>query len=323
MTFFSYFLSFSNAFACIATILHKGTNDYLPDEIVAGEPITLEWTVKNTSLVHGYSCDAVNYRLGFRSATPSGVSDFGGNNHPKFTLHNGEIGQVKATFIAPQETVYFKVYFNILDENGKSISDLPIGALNADFTVIPGSSPPPDEPPPDEPPPPEDPPPDEPPPDEPPPDEPPPEDPPPDDPPPDDPPPDDPPPDDPPPDDPPPDEPPPDEPPPDEPPPDPCEDIDPPTIHFVDVGPVGNGFTTATAKVTDETGNRSVELDFNGQTSAMGQLDKDDESYGTKVDKSKKPVTIIRSQPQICAVVPRLGQLRLKTVMLKIKGLFT
>lgn len=126
--------------ACTPIILFVNDVDQ-PSEVKAGSPATFKWEVINDS-----DCDAVNYHLGFDGTVPTTSSgDFGGEDHPSFTLYAKETGVVEAHMIAAPTAVgeSFKVYYDIFRPDGTSLNDLPLGGLYAEFTVTEPDEPPP------------------------------------------------------------------------------------------------------------------------------------------------------------------------------------
>ncbi len=89
-----HFSDYANAASCLAKIVFV-TDEHLPDFVEAGQSVTLTWKVKNTS-----TCDAVNYRMGFYSSSPSSSSNFGGSSHPTFTINAGATDWIRAEFIS-------------------------------------------------------------------------------------------------------------------------------------------------------------------------------------------------------------------------------
>ena len=87
------------------------------------------------------ACDVVNYHLGFDGSIPEvsndSNADFGGENHPSFTIHPGEIKVIEATMVAAPEDVgtLFQVYYDFFTSNGTQLNDLPLGGLYAEFTI--------------------------------------------------------------------------------------------------------------------------------------------------------------------------------------------
>ncbi len=107
----------------------------IPDSIPAGTSATFGWKVKNVS-----TCDAVNYHLGFDGSVPAtSTGNFGGENHPSFTLLAGETGVIYADMVAAPEEVgtKFKVYYDIFKSDGTSIAVEWLEKLYAEFTVTP------------------------------------------------------------------------------------------------------------------------------------------------------------------------------------------
>ncbi|MCI5146903.1 MAG: hypothetical protein D3923_15620, partial [Candidatus Electrothrix sp. AR3] len=81
-----------------------------PDEVAPGTDLDLTWEIKNIS-----ECDAVGYHLGFRSAAPdSANADYGGTDHPSFTIRAGDSGFVEANIRnTPEEEGEYRVEFDI------------------------------------------------------------------------------------------------------------------------------------------------------------------------------------------------------------------
>ncbi|WYD82322.1 MAG: hypothetical protein V8K32_08005 [Candidatus Electrothrix gigas] len=105
----------------------------IPDSIPAGTSATFGWKVKNVS-----TCDAVNYHLGFDGSVPAtSTGNFGGENHPLFTLLAGETGVVYADMVAaPMEVgTKFKVYYDMFAPDGTHLNDLELGGIYAEFTI--------------------------------------------------------------------------------------------------------------------------------------------------------------------------------------------
>uniref|UniRef100_UPI004055E844 RHS repeat-associated core domain-containing protein n=1 Tax=Candidatus Electrothrix sp. TaxID=2170559 RepID=UPI004055E844 len=108
----------------------------IPTSVPAGTSVTFSWKVKNVS-----DCDMVNHHLGFDGSVPavssSSDADFGGENHPSFTINSGDTKTIKATMVAAPDEVgtFFQVYYDFFTSNGTQLNDLPLGGLHADFTV--------------------------------------------------------------------------------------------------------------------------------------------------------------------------------------------
>ncbi|MCI5116047.1 MAG: hypothetical protein D3912_14765, partial [Candidatus Electrothrix sp. AX1] len=105
----------------------------IPDSIPAGTSATFGWKVKNVS-----TCDAVNYHLGFDGSVPAtSTGNFGGENHPLFTLLAGETGVVYADMVAaPMEVgTKFKVYYDMFAPDGTHLNDLELVGIYAEFTI--------------------------------------------------------------------------------------------------------------------------------------------------------------------------------------------
>ena len=102
-----------SAEACTPKIIWQADGNQ-PEFISAGSSVTFSWKVKNDS-----SCDAVNYHLGFDTSVPASSSaDYGGENHPAFTLLAGQTDFVEAKMVsAPSNSdeigQTFKVYYDI------------------------------------------------------------------------------------------------------------------------------------------------------------------------------------------------------------------
>jgi len=125
--------------SCLAKIVGI-KSEPIPDELKAGQTAALRWTVKNVTP----NCNASNYRLNFHSATLNeeiySGSAFGGDFHPYFSLKTSETGPAVADFIVPNETGDFKIYFEMVDGNGKPLPMSPDDRLYAAFTVVDSSS---------------------------------------------------------------------------------------------------------------------------------------------------------------------------------------
>ncbi|MCI5130734.1 MAG: hypothetical protein D3904_04265 [Candidatus Electrothrix sp. EH2] len=80
------------ATSCTAKILY--IDDDQPNIAEAGKPISFTWKVQNQS-----SCTAEGYHLGFESSEPTASVDFGGMNHPPFTLAPWEKALSKLTYL--------------------------------------------------------------------------------------------------------------------------------------------------------------------------------------------------------------------------------
>ncbi|MCI5150185.1 MAG: hypothetical protein D3916_12495, partial [Candidatus Electrothrix sp. MAN1_4] len=121
----------SSSTACTPKIVY--IDDDQPSFIEAGTSITLSWEVQNQS-----SCDAEDLRLGFYSDEPeSGSADYGGDNHPSFSLSPWETGFIEVNIVSSPEEVdtEYKVYFDILTSDGTPLDPLALGRLYAQFTV--------------------------------------------------------------------------------------------------------------------------------------------------------------------------------------------
>ena len=122
--------------ACTPKIVWQADGNQ-PDFVEAGSSVTFSWKVENVS-----SCDAIDYHLGFDESVPASSSaDYGGENHPTFTLLAGQTDFVEAKMVSapsnPDEIgKTFTVYYDIFKPDGTSLIDLPLGGLNAKFTVI-------------------------------------------------------------------------------------------------------------------------------------------------------------------------------------------
>jgi RHS repeat-associated protein len=126
--------------SCTAKIVY--VDDDQPNIAEAGKPISFTWEVQNQSQS---SCTAEKYHLGFESSEPeSTTADFGGMDHPSFTLAPWETGYVQVDIpVAPKEVgETFKVYFDIFKSDGTMLSRLEKGPLWTEFTIIKSVDPP-------------------------------------------------------------------------------------------------------------------------------------------------------------------------------------
>jgi len=102
-----------------------------------GQSITHKWKVRNTS-----TCDAVNYRLNAYKANRNGRtyanSQLSGI-YPAFTLKAGQMGWIEVQFTL-QESGDLKIWVDIINEKGESLSALSGGRLWTEFKVIPDNS---------------------------------------------------------------------------------------------------------------------------------------------------------------------------------------
>ena len=118
---------------CTAT-LKWSEPKYDAGKLGAGVPASFVWMVTNTS----DDCDAVGYHLGFNSADPaSSTADYGGTNHPPFTLLAGQSGMVSAKVVlTPVEDGTYKANFDIYT-NKEEVLPTPAGLepLYAQFEI--------------------------------------------------------------------------------------------------------------------------------------------------------------------------------------------
>jgi RHS repeat-associated protein len=124
------FASFSSAHAgCTTKLVHAGES-MTPPAPAAGEPATITFQLYNDS-----GCDAVNHRLSFHSVMPATPECLSGNysgSNPTFSISAGATGPAVAE-IPAAPPAGCKVYFDILDASGRSLTPLPAGRLYEDF----------------------------------------------------------------------------------------------------------------------------------------------------------------------------------------------
>lgn len=104
-----------------------------PDEVAPGIDVDLTWKIKNIS-----DCDAVGYHLGFNSADPDGKNaDYGGTDHPSFTIKANESDFVQANIRnTPEEEGEYRVEFDIYTNEDELLSSSSGGlTLFSEFTV--------------------------------------------------------------------------------------------------------------------------------------------------------------------------------------------
>ncbi|MCI5161968.1 MAG: hypothetical protein D3917_08075 [Candidatus Electrothrix sp. AX5] len=104
-----------------------------PDEVAPGIDVGVTWEIKNVS-----DCDAVGYHLGFNSADPDGKNaDYGGTDHPSFTIKANESDFVQANIRnTPEEEGEYRVEFDIYTNEDELLPTSSGGlTLFSEFTV--------------------------------------------------------------------------------------------------------------------------------------------------------------------------------------------